>query len=59
LSTLSGVRTPVTASVLPPRVGPRELKKLITSSARAVVFLKLTEPTVMTEGSLPGEVMVP
>ena len=58
LSRLSARRTPVLSSV-PPRVGPRELKEVTTSSPRAVVSLKLAAPTVMTEGSLPGDPMAP
>ncbi len=58
LSRLSTTRTPLLFRY-EPRVGPRELKLLTTSSPRAVVPLKFTEPTVMTDGSLPGELMVP
>jgi hypothetical protein len=32
---------------------------LTTSSPRAIVPRELDEPTVMTEGSSPGELMVP
>ena len=42
-----------------PRVEPRELKKLTLSSPRCAVPRVLTEPTVMTEGSWPGELMLP
>ena len=42
-----------------PRVGPRELKFVTTSSPRSRVPLRLTAPTVMTEGSCPGELIEP
>jgi hypothetical protein len=42
-----------------PRVGPRELKLLTVSSERPGVRLQLTDPTVMTVGSTPGEPMLP
>jgi hypothetical protein len=42
-----------------PRVGPRELNMLTTSSARNTVLRLLADPTVITEGSLPGEVTTP
>ena len=57
-SRLSGCRAPL-ESVEPPRVGPRELKKLTLSSLRAAVSWVWAEPTVMTEGSLPGALMPP
>ncbi len=48
------------AAVRPtPRVGPREEKKLTVSSTRATVPFQLTEPTVITDGSMPGEPMLP
>ena len=55
---LSIWRTPV-LSVQALRVGPRELNMLTTPSLRAVVPLLLTEPTVITLGSLPGALIVP
>jgi hypothetical protein len=55
---LSTWRLPL-ASTQAPRVGPRELKWLTVSSARSMLPLLLTEPTVMTLGSCPGELMVP
>jgi hypothetical protein len=47
------------SSIRTPKVGPRELKPLTTSSLRSAVLRVFAEPTVMTEGSLPGEVIVP
>jgi len=38
-----------------PRVGPRELKLAMTSSLRPSVALKLMVPTVIADGSRPGE----
>ena len=58
LSRLSMWRTP-RLSVQPLRVGPRELNMLTVSSLRAAVPLVLAEPTVITDGSLPGALMVP
>ena len=58
LSRLSMRRTPA-ASTNEARVGPRELKKLTLSSPRAAVPRVLAEPTVITEGSCPGELTVP
>ena len=55
---LSTVRTPV-AETSAPRVGPRELKFVTTSSLRPVVPLMLSAPTVITLGSWPGELMLP
>ena len=52
------LRTPVVLSVAP-RDGPRELKPLTESSDLLSVPLVLAEPTVMTDGSWPGEPMVP
>jgi hypothetical protein len=43
----------------PPRVGPRELKPLTASSLRVVVPNGLTAPTVIAEGSCPGDDTVP
>ena len=51
-------RTPV-ASMYEPRVGPCELNRFIASSLRPGVPLVLTEPTVITFGSWPGELTVP
>ena len=50
--------TPADVTTLP-RVGPRELNLLTTSSLRPVVPFRLSEPTVMTLGSCPGELIVP
>src|SRR5258706_14954782 len=58
LRRLSGWRMPEESSQ-PPRVGPRELKKLTVSSPRPDVACGFAEPTVMTDGSLPGDVIVP
>ena len=46
-------------STIEPRLGPRELKLLTTSSLRSVGAFQLAEPTVMTDGSWPGEPTVP
>ena len=58
LSRLSRTNTP-SRPIEPPRVGPRELKLLTTSSARVAVARGLALPTVIAAGSLPGELMVP
>ena len=58
LSRLSMRRTPP-ASMYEARVGPRELNRLTLSSLRAAVPRVLAEPTVITDGSWPGELMVP
>ena len=58
LSRLSTTRLPL-ASSRAPRVGPRELKKFTLSSLRASVSLTLTAPTVITDGSWPGELIAP
>ena len=42
-----------------PRVGPRELKPATVSSLRMAVACRFTAPTVMTEGSWPGEPTAP
>jgi hypothetical protein len=55
---LSTRRRPALSTSVP-RVGPRELNWLTVSSPRAVVSLKWAEPTVITDGSLPGALMVP
>ncbi len=47
------------AKVKLPRVGPRELKVVTTSSARSAVPAMLSAPTVITEGSCPGDETVP
>ena len=47
------------ASMKLPRVGPRPLKLLIVSPLRADVSCVLAEPTVMAEGSSPGELIDP
>ena len=47
------------ASARLPRVGPRELKPATTSSVRLSVALGLLAPTVMTDGSCPGEPTAP
>ena len=51
-------RTPL-ASMYEPRVGPSELNRLTVSSLRAAVPRVLAEPTVMTDGSCPGELIEP
>ena len=59
LSRLSTTRWPLLSRVAP-RVGPRELKPLTTSSVRlAAVSFMFDEPTVITDGSCPGEPTVP
>ena len=58
LSRLSTRRAPW-VSMNEPRVGPRELKKLTLSSLRTALPRVLTAPTVITEGSWPGELMAP
>ena len=58
LSRLSTTRSPV-VSTWAPRDGPRELKELTTSSLRLGVSFMFDEPTVITDGSCPGEPMVP
>ena len=58
LSRLSTARTPVLL-VTAPRVGPRELKPFTTSSERPVVSFMFDEPTLITDGSCPGEPTVP
>ena len=58
LSRLSTRRIPW-VSMKEPRVGPRELKKFTLSSLRTELPRVLTAPTVMTEGSWPGELMAP
>jgi hypothetical protein len=57
-SRLSTWRTPP-ASTHALRVGPRELKKFTVSSPRAVVSCPFADPTVITDGSLPGELIAP
>ena len=52
------MRWPLDVTIAP-RVGPRELKLLMTSLLRAVVSFMCDEPTVITDGSCPGEPMVP
>ena len=47
------------ASTKLPRVGPRELKPLTTSSLRVTLASGLADPTVITVGSLPGDEMLP
>ena len=42
-----------------PRVGPRELKVLTVCALRSTESPVLTEPTVITVGSCPGEPMAP
>ena len=51
-------RTP-SESTIAARVGPRELNRFTLSSLRASVPLKLTAPTVITDGSMPGEPIEP
>ena len=55
---LSMLRPPVVL-IEAPRVGPRELNRLTVSSPRAGVPRMCDEPTVITDGSCPGEPMVP
>ena len=40
-------------------MGPRELNRVTASSLRPAVPKRLAAPTVITEGSCPGEVMLP
>ena len=58
LSRLSTTRWPL-LSTWAPRLGPRELKPLTTSLLRAAVSRMFDEPTVITDGSCPGEPTVP
>ena len=55
---LSTQRLPLGKTKLP-RVGPRELKDVITSSLRPAVPTRLDAPTVITDGSWPGDEMLP
>ncbi len=42
-----------------PRVGPLELKLFTVSSPRYTVSYDFMEPTVMADGSSPGELIEP